>query len=365
MISSAIRSYGRLLASLLAVIAMVACEDRSTGPADHLAARVIALGFSTEGMQDRGTYVVVEGDIRLDKASLFPTPVIPSSGTRSPRSPVFQYHTTTLVSDIYVRQITVDLTNINAISNWAAAARTAIAAYNASGSAVHMSEASPGDITFSSVQTLPFNAIAEADFPYQGTPSGKPGPTITVAQDYNGLALNQKELTVVHELGHTLGLRHDNAPYWEGDAGIGAHRVYGTPVTDPNSVMLRSLDGRTWIGFSQYDLIALKTLYDPITLTITGPMYVIRDRTCTWTGNASGGVPPYTYAWYVQQPATAYFSPYSGTQQSFASRGTNSFQMSFPITLTVTDATGWHTTRAAYVTSWGSASTYYDPTYCY
>jgi hypothetical protein len=362
------RPYLRGLLLVSASATAFACStDRATAPStDDLANRVTALGFSSKGMEDHGDYVVVEGDIMLEKSSLFSAaPINPTDGKSAPNRPTYQYYTNALVSDNYVRNIVVDLTGIAGASNWADAARNAIADYNASGSAIHMSEGSPGDITFSSVyQFSPGDdsTIARASWPVQGSPSGKPGPTIRVAQYFNDFFPNvgQKEKILVHEFGHTIGLRHDNALNTEGAGSLGANHISGTPVSDPNSVMVPYYDGYPWSGFDQYDLLALKRLYNPINPTMTGPAMIASSRLCTWTVNTVGGVPPYTYSWYVFGPGQ--FSPNSGTQQTFQSI-TSSVSGSYYISVNVTDATGWSNGRALPATHTGFGGSY-DHTYC-
>lgn len=300
--------FSRLL-FIASVLTTAACgTDPSTSPpVDDLTSRVKALGFSVSGMQDYGTYILVEGDIRLEKEILLqgldvPAERAPSPRMRAPQTGVRQYSTTTTVSQTYVKQITIDLTNVNAISNWASAVRTAIAAYNASGSVVYMSEASPGDITFYTVSSAGY--IAQASWPYQGSPSGKPGPTITVNTGYNGLALNQKQLTMAHELGHTIGLRHDNALATEGAGTAGANLVSGTPQSDASSIMVAVLGSRTWVGFSNYDLVALRTLYPappPFTVSISGPQQVTLYQSAQYFATPANGTAPFTYEWRSRQ----------------------------------------------------------------
>lgn len=163
--------------SLVAVtIGLTACNaDNATRPRnDELFAAVRALGFDATTIRDRGSFVIVEGDIRIEKNDLV------RDGRRvAPATPLRQYHTTALVSSSQVRQIKVSLANVTGISNWADAIRTAMAAYNATASEVYLVEGTPADITFSSVSSAEW--IALASWPS----GGEPGPTITINTSYN------------------------------------------------------------------------------------------------------------------------------------------------------------------------------------
>ena len=134
--------------SLTLLFTVASCTDSSSKSAtSSLDQRVRSLGFDPNGMEDHGAYVVVEGDIRLDKESLLLAPALEENARlTAPSQPSFQYNTTHIVSGTNVGQITVDLSAIEGVSDWAQAARNAIADYNATGTRIQMMEASPGDI---------------------------------------------------------------------------------------------------------------------------------------------------------------------------------------------------------------------------
>lgn len=102
-----------------------------------------------------------------------------------------------------------------------------------------------------------------------------------------------------------------------------------------------------------------------VSVSITGPTVIADQRWCTWTANVSGGVPPYTYSWYVQSPAGSYFSPQTGTQQTFQTLGTSWYYTGqFVTTVTVYSADGTYRTAGLYATVYAPGGPY-DHTYCH
>lgn len=275
-------------------------------------------------MRDLGEYVLVEGDILLSKAMLVSSkraraagPLRPTPNRAGPPAPRSQWSTDQIVSGGYVRSVTVDLSGLASEPNWAAASRRAIVDWNGANADVHLTEASPGDIQFVVTPSLRSGAIAEATFPADATTYGKPGPRVTISQAYDGLAGGQMEYNVVHELGHTLGLRHTNWQGREASSPYGANLIAGTPQTDPYSVMNANSGSTYWSGFSQYDLVAIQTLYPRFAASIFGPNLIKRPGVYTYRADLSGGsATSYYYTWkvaycYAQPCSYSYYSTFA------------------------------------------------------
>lgn len=99
----------RLVIALMALVAASCDADDAISPLDaDVKSQIAALGFDTTDIQDYGSYVVVEGDIRLEKSNLSRR----SPGI-DPLKPLRQYSTTALVSPGGVTRISVDLSGID------------------------------------------------------------------------------------------------------------------------------------------------------------------------------------------------------------------------------------------------------------
>lgn len=91
-----------------------------------------------------------------------------------------------------------------------------------------------------------------ASFP---TASGKPFQTVTVYEDDGNRSRPSLATTIVHEIGHCVGLRHTNVFDTDG--------IYLPGTNDVNSVMNKSGCGNTRFQFTTGDRQAIQCILDP------------------------------------------------------------------------------------------------------
>jgi hypothetical protein len=116
--------------------------------------------------------------------------------------------------------------------------------------------------------------------------NGHPGALVKINKSYiSGNSFLQRQRTIAHELGHTIGFRHTN---WQSNgetsssilpdnnAKVQAMHVLGTPTgEDVNSLMNGGECGYGATSFSNYDILAVQFLY-PFNSPVTGTVPVFR-----------------------------------------------------------------------------------------
>jgi hypothetical protein len=265
---------------VVALGALAACSDadRIVGPppvvADTLTLDVALqeLGFSTEGLIDLGADVLVEGDIRMSKASIMAEAALARlRRADDPRGVRFQWFTNALVDDNHISVMRVDLSRLP--SEWQTAAREAITQWNQSGasgsdaSKVNFYEAQPGDIVLESdfCDGVPGGAVGCAGFPANGAPFNRVGLETSF-----GFTAVQRRNLVTHELGHTIGFRHSNVVPGCNSGRLedttNATLAPGTPRCDNGSVMVWAGQNN---GVNANDRTALRHMYPPATTWMT------------------------------------------------------------------------------------------------
>jgi len=245
-------------------------------------AKIKELGFQTQNIKEFGEYYIVEDDIMISKKSL--------SETKRPESlmstggKISQASTNNLVNGNNYHNVNISIDeSIWGHGVWYSAVLTAITVWNSNPNSdiklnliISDYQYSPSpnvDIVIRGDQgALPTNVAAYAEFP---TNSQRPGNLILVNSDFRDpntqyfIHQGQGAWNVIHEIGHTLGLRHTNWQTNDTPTSIGANLIAGTPTSDPNSVM----NGGTALSdYFNYSYPALPSIYDAIAINTLYPL---------------------------------------------------------------------------------------------
>lgn len=258
------------------------CSDPGVAPempeaiSDDLRADFTALGFDASDMQIVNHFnpltgrsernYLLEGDIQISPATFAE---MKKSKVHHVGPVGEQYRTTNLVSSPQTITVIGYTGGSNALtSKMRTGLQNAVNNYNA----LNMG------LTF----TLSFAASTNADIVVYrvsgsaggsaGFPSGgNPYKWVQIFSQTNNYSTDVNEHVITHEIGHCVGLRHTD--YFnrslscgsggnEGDGGVGAHHVPGTPTGyDAGSIMLSCFSSSENGEFGNYDRVALEYLY--------------------------------------------------------------------------------------------------------
>ena len=267
MLSHAVTHRGLSVPTLL--LAIMACADVTRPNDDHnkLREAVEALGFRPDMIVDRGSFVLVEGDIAISKDRLL--------NREAAQGPVPRLQWTTDLLNGRAAYTYVNLALLGSVPEWATATRQAMAEWSAlPAQEIRYQEGNPGPwVARITVRTYsepcPVDPLQACTLAFASWPTGNdPGPTIDINLGFNrgngpggqptaGAKLN----TMVHELGHTNGFRHTNWIARNEGIDRGANLVPGTDSTDAASVMNGGTANNEWAGFSFFDRVAARVRY--------------------------------------------------------------------------------------------------------
>ena len=223
--------------------------------------KIKVLGFNPNNASRVAEGYLVEKDIFLTDADLAKGALM--FDKTAPKEE--QYRTTQLVTGL-PRTITVKVSTLLS-SIFVQGTDEMIARYNGQNLLIKFQRITSGTATINITkdETLPSGVLGSGGFP---TSSGNPFGTIKMKPSTFGSSpsLGYVATVLTHEVGHCIGFRHTDYMARvcgggnEGQAGIGALLIPGTPSTIDNASFMISCTGGN-VPFSNFDKIALDALY--------------------------------------------------------------------------------------------------------
>ena len=218
------------------------------------------LWLQQNGFQDEEiTYLEDEGVFDMGDARVFESDV--DARMSQTNSKVAQQRRTLwLVDDANVEDINVFITS-SVSSSYQDAIVIALQKWNdiplCKINFTIVTSSSDADITVTTFNDPNTNVVAWAYYPFS---SGVAGNEVSINTKYEYFSSTVKINTMLHEFGHTIGLRHTNTT-------DGTH-ITGTPTSDPSSVMQSYVQAVS--NFSNGDILAARTLYPTDIPSTTG-----------------------------------------------------------------------------------------------
>ena len=285
------------LVALMAATVVISCKKNNGNtdtPVDNASAltKEEQIGIAKAGFSPTGAYktnggYIVEGDIFLKPSDLVTQAgLIKELASGRPRTE--QYKTTNQVTGL-PRVLKIKVNAGEAQKVFTDATKEAIKRYNDLGLKLSLTLLDSGSVTTEDIlikgETFSDPRVLgqSAGFP---DASGNPATPIKLSNTHYNKNFTNNDLlatVVAHEIGHAIGFRHTDyadrtyscgLTPWEsflrmlgisvgneGDGGVGAIHIPGTPVGgEPGSWMLACSDG-TNRPFTANDIIAIQALY--------------------------------------------------------------------------------------------------------
>ncbi|MGE9310982.1 M57 family metalloprotease [Niabella sp. CJ426] len=256
------------------------------------------LGYDTSGVVDMGDHYLVENDIVISKSLLSGTLPRQAYGGNSQLVGVSKQRSMTI-------RIDNSVPSNNGNLDWRNEVPQAIAVYNnlaTSNIRFTLVTSATADIVIKTGSYSATSSPARAPLPS----GGNPGSYVEINTSFTGtLSSIEKVYTLVHELGHCIGLKHTD---WYNDTvvGDGPYPAVGNSPNDATnedteSIMMHSIPWFIFsVEFSAWDMYAISFLYPSSVLQITAQSPICGNSLLTIEGLS----PQATVNWSVSSSAS-------------------------------------------------------------
>jgi Dual-action HEIGH metallo-peptidase len=248
----------KLSMALLAGVALVGCGAELEN--EEIVSNLVEAGFPADDIMvvDGQVYVGRDAHVTLEASR----EMLQGAGSQE------QYRTTNLVGTGVSKICVNPTTTFNSYSNLSAGLDAAISNYNARGLRLTFQRGGTGCTANITAKTTTGTG-GSAGFPSGGLPYG----TINIGTGLQSYSVGVNKHVISHELGHCIGFRHSDyynraiscggAASNEGDAGVGAILIPGTPSTATvgGSVMNSCFSASSTGTWTSSDITALDYLY--------------------------------------------------------------------------------------------------------
>jgi uncharacterized protein YcfL len=250
----------KLSMALLAGVALVGCGVDTEAQNQEITSNLIQAGYKAEDIKVVDGQVIVQDDavVTLEASR----EMIQTTGSQE------QYRTTNLVGSGVSKICVNPTTTFNSYSQLSAGLDAAISGYNGQGLRLTFQRGGTGCTANITAKTTTGTG-GSSGFPSGGLPYG----TINIGTGLQSYSVGVNKHVIEHEIGHTIGFRHSDyynraiscggAASNEGDAGVGAILIPGTPSTAVlnGSVMNACFSSSSTGTWTSSDVTALNYLY--------------------------------------------------------------------------------------------------------
>ncbi|RKG85976.1 M57 family metalloprotease [Corallococcus terminator] len=251
----------KLSMALLVGATLVGCGGDPDAENQEIVSNLIQAGFPTNDIMvsDGAVYVGRDAHVTLEASREM---------LQAPEESAEQYRTTNLVGSGVTKICINPTTDFNSYPNLSQGLDQAIANYNERGLRFTFARGPAADCTATITAQTTGGTGGQAGFPSGGLPYGN----FFIGTGLNSYSVDVNEHVITHEVGHAIGFRHSDyynrsiscgAGGDEGDAGVGAILIPGTPSTATfgGSIMNSCFSANETGEWTSSDITALDFLY--------------------------------------------------------------------------------------------------------